>query len=894
MQKNYRNQKFKNLLVAKLLFLMIMIGSASAIAQTSISGKVIDDKQEPIPGVSILIEGTLEGTITDIDGNFKITTNLTGNKKLVSSFIGFKTEINEINLNGGSITSNFTLLQDAMGLEEVVITGVMNKRSKLESSVSMTTLSPKVINQSASRTTAEIMRAIPGIKSEASAGDGNTNMTVRGVPISAGGSRYLQIQEDGLPLLLYGDIAFSTQDQYLRVDQTIGRVEAIRGGSAATTTSNGPAGIVNFISKTGAQEGGMVGTSFGVDYNSFRTDFNYGTPINETMSFNIGGFFRQGEGARNANHNVNKGGQIKANITKRFDKGYVRLYGKLLNDRTAAYMPMPIEVSGSNSNPNWKSVKGFNAVSNGLQSPFLQQSFGYGPDGAPRNVNVSDGIRSNSNSFGSSIFFDLGNGWTFTSNSRASINNGRFVAPFTAEVGETNSIIDGIVVGNGDTTATGAPAAYTINKVSSGDTISNTDNGLVQRIHMFDVELENMNNFMSDNRINKDFGAVELTAGVFKSNQNIEMSWLWNSYLMEVGENAELLNVTANGNNQTTNGQLAYGVPFWGNCCTGKYNINYDVTAPYLNAAVAVNDDINIDAGVRYDYIRVNGQVTPSQQLANDDVNGNGIIDAPEKSVSRVDNANAKVVKYDYDYVSYSFGVNYKLNESSALFGRYSQGYVGNGERATWHQGGPYLENKAPKNSLAQGELGYKKRFKNAGLFVTAFYASTQEEAGVEATTQNVLSNDYQSLGLEVESSFNFKDFDVRAALTYVNAEIVDNDGKVNIGNVPRRQPGFTYSVLPSYTFKGGHSLSLSLIGQTEAYAQDNNDLIMPGYFFMNTMASIKIAKNASFNISVNNLTNAIGITESEEGSIIENQTNYVRARSISGRTILAGVNFNF
>ena len=614
----------------------------------------------------------------------------------------------------------------------------------------------------------------------------------------------------------------------------------------------------------------------------------------KTMSFNIGGFFRQGEGARQANHNVNNGGQIKANLTKRFDNGYIRLYTKILNDRTAAYLPMPIEVSGTNSDPDWKSVKGFDAVGNGLQSPFLQQSFGYGPDGEPRNVSVSDGIHTNSNSFGSSIFFDLGNGWKFTSNSRASINNGRFVAPFTAEVGETSAIIDAIVLANGDTTATGGVAPYTITKVSSEETINDTENGLVQRIHMFDVELENMNNFMSDNRLSKEFGSVEVTAGIFKSNQNIEMSWLWNTYLMEVGEDAELLNVIANGNDQTSNGQLAYGVPLWGNCCTGKYDLNYNVTAPYLNVGIEVNENINVDAGVRYDYAQVNGQVAPSQQLVNNDVNGNGVIEAPERSVSRVDNANAKVVSYDYDYVSYSIGVNYKLDESSAAFGRYSQGYVGNGERATWHQGGPYLENKAPKNSLAQGELGYKKRFKNAGLFVTAFYASTQEEAGVEATTQNVLSNDYQSIGLEVESSVRYKDFDVRAALTFVDAEIVDNDGETNIGNVPRRQPGFTYSFLPTYTFKNGHSLSVSVIGQTEAYAQDNNELVMPAYSFMNVMASVKISKNARFNLSINNLTNSIGITESEEGSITENQTNYVRARSIAGRTILAGVNMTF
>ena len=868
--------------------------SVSAIAQTTIRGTIVNENEMSVPGATVLIKGSAIGASTNIDGKYEFTTSKEGNQTLVVSFIGYKSESKEFVLAGSDITWDVQLSQDAMGLDEVVVTGVTNNKSKLESSVSITTIDPKTIEESGSRTTAEVFRAIPGIKAEASAGDGNTNITVRGVPISAGGSRYLQIQEDGLPLMLFGDIAFATQDQFLRVDQTIGRVEAIRGGSAATTTTNGPAGIVNFISKTGAQEGGMVGTSFGLDYNSLRTDFNYGSPIGKDMSFNIGGFFRQGEGARNANHLVNNGGQLKANLTKYYDKGFVRVYGKFLNDRTVAYLPMPIAVSGTNADPTWASIDGFSAVSNGLQSPFLRQSSGLGPDGNLRNVNVSDGINTVSNSFGASMKFDLGNGWTLSSNARMSMNSGRFVAPFTAEVGEAQTLIDGIVTGNGDYCAAGDPVAYSVTKATSGDTIGNGGNGLVQRIHMFDVELENFNNFMGDVRVDKDFGTVQVSGGIFNSNQNIEASWLWNSHLMEVGENAELLNVNANGTDITTNGQLAYGVPFWGNCCTGKYNTNTAVIAPYLNAGAQLTDKISVDAGVRYDYVRVNGTVSPSQQIANLDVNGNGTIEGSEKSVSRVDNTNAKVVNYDYDYVSYSIGANYLLNKTSAVFGRYSQGYVGNGERATWHQGGPYLENQAPKNSLAQAELGYKKRFKNAGLFVTAFYANTQEEAGVEATTQRVLSNDYRSLGLEIETSVSIKNFDVRGSLTFVDAELVDNDSKTNIGNVPRRQPAVTYSLMPSYTFEGGHSLNVSLFGQSKAFAQDDNQLVMPAYAYLNVTGFIQIAPRLRLTLSVNNLTNSIGITESEEGMITEGQVNYVRARSIAGRTIRGGINFNF
>ncbi len=46
-----------------------------------------------------------------------------------------------------------------------------------------------------------------------------------------------------------------------------------------------------------------------------------------------------------------RGGQIKANITREFDGGYIRLYGKYLDDRSIAFLPNPVRVTGSNGDP---------------------------------------------------------------------------------------------------------------------------------------------------------------------------------------------------------------------------------------------------------------------------------------------------------------------------------------------------------------------------------------------------------------------------------------------------------------------------------------------------------------------------------------------------------------
>ena len=85
-------------------------------------------------------------------------------------------------------------------------------------------------------------------------------------PIASGGAKFLQLQEDGLPVLEFGDITFGNADIFLRADLNLSSVEAIRGGSASTFSSNSPGGVLNLISKTGEQEGGALQFGAGLDY----------------------------------------------------------------------------------------------------------------------------------------------------------------------------------------------------------------------------------------------------------------------------------------------------------------------------------------------------------------------------------------------------------------------------------------------------------------------------------------------------------------------------------------------------------------------------------------------------------------------------------------------------
>lgn len=766
-------------------------------------------------------------------------------------------------------------------LEDVVITGVVNPKAKIKSSVSITTMDAKQIDQSAPRSTAEIFRSIPGIRSESSGGEGNSNISVRGVPISSGGSKYLQIQEDGLPVLLFGDIAFATADIFTRFDGNVAKIEAIRGGSASTLSSNSPGGIINFISKTGQTEGGMVRTSFGLDYNNFRTDVDYGTKIGDGLYFHVGGFYRAGEGVRKTGSTSNNGGQVKFNITKEFQNGKVTVYAKFLNDRAAAYMPMPVKVTGTNANPSWGSVSGFDATTGALQSIYLNHNVGLGTDGQLRRENVADGMNPISKSIGVNASFDLEDGWKITENGRYSSNSGSFIAPFPAEVGSAAAI------------ATSFGAGSTLTFANSG-TPFNNPNGLVSRIHMFDTQLNDLSNFMNDLRVSKKFDIVGVTAGYFKSIQNISMSWLWNSYLQEVSDdNPRLINVkNAAGNLLSENGLYAYGTPAWGNLAR-NYDTQYNVSAPYVNVSVDAAENLSLEGGLRYDTGKVTGSFAGGTARSYD-INNNGTISVPEQNVFAVNTANETAVNYDYDYVSYTLGANYLVTAKQSLFARYSKGASAKADRILF-SGLDYLDGSKINalDFLTQTELGYKLKFPKGYAYATAFHSKTDEQGGYEATSNSIIQNNYKSYGLEFESSYNVNDsFNVRGALTYTKAEITSGDNK---GNEPRRQPKLMYNLMPTYNFSGNkNAVGLSFIGQSKAFAQDSNQLVMKGFVIVNAFVDFEIAKGLSINLSANNLFDSLAITESEEGNITDNTVNYVRARPMPGRSISTALSYRF
>ena len=761
--------------------------------------------------------------------------------------------------------------------ERVLVTGSFKRnRTVMQSSVSVSALNEDDIKVTAPRSTAEIFRSLPGVRSESTGGEGNANIAIRGLPVASGGAKFLTLQEDGLPVLQFGDIAFGNADIFLRADATVSRVDVVRGGSASTAASNSPGGVINLISKTGEENGGSVAATVGLDYDTFRTDFEYGGELGKDMRFHVGGFLHQGAGPRDPGYKGNNGGQIKANVTKEFDSGYVRAYFKYLDDRSVSYMPMPMYANGD-------SVAGYNAKQDTLQSAYLLSTLRLNGENQISRGDIRDGMHPQVSSIGFEAAFDLADGWDVQNRFRFSDVSGRFNTPFPAEIASGNSVAQSI---GGD----GAQLVYA-NGPDAGSSFNGTGN--VIRMHTFDVEMEDFGSLVNDLRLSKSFEKVDVTVGYYLASQAIRMSWLWNSYVSELkGDNAALLNVVgADGTEYSENGLYAYGVPYWGNCCQRNYDTEYDIAAPYVELSTQLGD-VNVDLSVRHDSGDASGFYSGAAQSAVD-MNRDGVISVAEQSVSGLDLANPSLVNYDWSYTSYSLGANYQLEKDTALFARLSRGGRANADRLLFGKvraDGTVAKEDAV-DMVDQLEAGVKWRRDNLSLFATLFHAKTEEQ-NFEATSQKFFDRQYKATGLELESSYTADNFDLRGSVTWTDASISKDALSPDLeGNTPRRQADFIYSLIGRY-YLGEGQVGLSLVGTTDSYAQDNNDLKFDGYTQVNAFAVYNLSPAMTVSLNVNNLFDTVGLTEAEEGSA--SASDIIRARTINGRTSSLTVTYKF
>ena len=226
---------------------------------------------------------------------------------------------------------------NATPIDTVVVTGQTTRgRALITSSADITIATRADIDRRAPRSLSDLLELVPGIFVEGTAGEVSNNYSVRG--LRGGSQRFVQLQEDGMPILYGGGGA----DEFFFTDITIDRLEAVKGGSSGVLTVNGAGATINFINrKVNYTEAEGIARFTAFNYGLKRGDFYYSMPIAENLAFNFGGFIQSSPGVRDNPFDYGSF-QVKGAIEHRFESGgFIRASARVQDTKSAYYADQP-------------------------------------------------------------------------------------------------------------------------------------------------------------------------------------------------------------------------------------------------------------------------------------------------------------------------------------------------------------------------------------------------------------------------------------------------------------------------------------------------------------------------------------------------------------------------
>lgn len=200
MQHSLRKKSKSWGLLRLILSFLSMALATSAFAQFSVSGKVVSaEDQGSLPGVNVLVKGTVNGTMTDVDGNYTIDLG-SPNETLVFSFVGFN--IQEVPVEGRTMV-NILLASDARELSEVVVTALGIRREEKSLGFAAQTMNENAVKDAKSNNWVNTLSGkVAGLNIQgAGAGPmGSSRITLRGESSLNLENNQALIVVDGVPI----------------------------------------------------------------------------------------------------------------------------------------------------------------------------------------------------------------------------------------------------------------------------------------------------------------------------------------------------------------------------------------------------------------------------------------------------------------------------------------------------------------------------------------------------------------------------------------------------------------------------------------------------------------------------------------------------------------------
>lgn len=256
----------------------LIVITPDAYQQQPVSGKVLDDTGQPLPGVTVIIKGTSQGTVTNADGEFTFS-SVTENAILVFSFVGMISQEIEV---GSQTTVNVTMNPDAIGIEEVVAIGYGTQRKENVTGSMETASSEQLENKPIISVGQALQGELSGISIRQSDGQPGTSTSIRirgyGTFSSAGNNPLVLV--DGIPGSL--DAVNPNDIQNISVLKDA--------ASAAIYGSRAANGVILIQTKRGTKGkteviyNGTVGFSELADMPKFVDSWNYAMAYNEALT----------------------------------------------------------------------------------------------------------------------------------------------------------------------------------------------------------------------------------------------------------------------------------------------------------------------------------------------------------------------------------------------------------------------------------------------------------------------------------------------------------------------------------------------------------------------------------------------------------------------------------
>ncbi|TBW27819.1 TonB-dependent receptor [Gramella sp. KN1008] len=224
-----------------LRIVLSLVVSAVSAQNIEVSG-IVNADEKPVPFANIFVQSTSKGTSADMSGNFNIALDAEKTELTIQA-IGFKTK--RISINPQEYTDRkliINLEEDALGLDQVVVSATRNRINLKEAPVIVNVLNSKLFNATQSVSVAETLNFQPGVRVETNCQNcGFTQVRLNGLDGS-----YTQV-------LINSRAVFSALNSVYGLEQIptsiLDRVEVVRSGGSALFGSNAIAGTVNIITK---------------------------------------------------------------------------------------------------------------------------------------------------------------------------------------------------------------------------------------------------------------------------------------------------------------------------------------------------------------------------------------------------------------------------------------------------------------------------------------------------------------------------------------------------------------------------------------------------------------------------------------------------------------------